>query len=125
MARRKSLNTTSYQRYRMKVKRYIGSAFPEDGPQVVEGMTAEIQKGYAPYHQLWTKVVEKFADRLGALRGVYRGALFAIYKRATKTGGDVRALIQYYGSVGLDPTLLEEMCRYAGLLESAEAKTGV
>lgn len=125
MARRKSLNTTSYIRYKAKVKRYVGAAFPDDAPVLVDGMTAEVQKGYAPYHELWRKVVERFADRLGALRGVYRGALFAIYKRATKTGGDVRSLIQYYGSVGLDPNLLEEMCRYAGIIESAEAKAQI
>jgi hypothetical protein len=114
---------SSALRYMGKLEATLRSRMPEDRARdAALTSTAEYCARYGVYKELYEMMVKAFGSRIprGQL-GLYRSALFAMYRWARK-GYPVEAVIEKFSNPkegGLDRRLLEEIARYFGLLRSS------
>jgi len=127
MPRRRVWRGNTPARYTGKLITILRGRLPEDYAKVIaESSSIEYAKGFGTYKALYDVMVKAFGERIprGQL-GLYRSALFAMYRAAQK-GYPVEMVIEKFANpreMGLDRSLLEDIARYFGLLESSAEKT--
>jgi len=127
MARRRVWRGNTPGRYIGKLETTLKARMSEDRARsVAESSATEYSARFGVYRELYNEMVREFGERIprGQL-GLYRSALFAMYKWAKK-GYPVEAVIEKFSNpreMGLDRGLLEDIARYFGLLETSAEKT--
>jgi hypothetical protein len=127
MPRRRVWRGNTPARYTGKLVTILRGRLPEDYARIVaESSSTEYAKGFGVYKALYDAMVKAFGERIPkAQLGLYRSALFAMYRMAQK-GYPVEMVIEKFANPsegGLDRGLLEDIARYFGLLETSAEKT--
>jgi len=126
MARKRVWRGNTPVRYTGKLLRTLKGSLPEGyAEQAAIAGSAEYSGGFGVYRELYRKLLEAFGERIPkAQLGLYRSALFAMYKMVAK-GYPVDSVIEKFADPkqgGLDRGLLEDIARYFGLMESSAEK---